>query len=228
MTHAACMARLLQTWSVPSEVFQPLRYLLEDFSATARFAEPMRSKVELVKLAVLLGWIAVGPWESWDTVEFASPAVFKRLRIADSSDILQQLRNAMSSLAIGSDAPAFPKAGGPNQAKNPKAREIRYHILSTEAFDALAALFEGMNLSIGAGPDSSEVMETTVLVNCLAASPAQMVSYAASAGGGKSILLCCGPPSGKLDPKGRIVRLPASYAALRVACEEAAIEQIIP
>lgn len=228
MTHAACMARLLQSWSVPSEVFQPLRYLLEDFSATARFAEPMRSKVELVKLAVLLGWIAVGPWESWDTVEFASPAVFKRLRVADPSDVLQQVRSAMSSLAIGSDAPAFPKAGGPNQAKNPKTREIRYHTLSTDAFDVLAALFEGMNLTIRTGPDSNEAMETTVVVNCLAASPAQVAAYGASAGNGKLILLCCGNPSAKLDAKDRVVRLPASYAALRAACEEAAIEHTVP
>ena len=70
--------------------FNRFAICLKTFSATARFAEPDVFEVELVKLAVLLGWIAVGPWESWDTVELHPRPCSSDFGIADSSEILRQ------------------------------------------------------------------------------------------------------------------------------------------
>ena len=69
-THTDVMAQLLADWRLAPEVFIPLKFSLDDYSSIARLLEPMRTKAELVKVAILLGRLAVGRWESWDFVRF--------------------------------------------------------------------------------------------------------------------------------------------------------------
>lgn len=220
LNHAACMARLLQTWSLPPDIYQPLRYLLDDFNATARFAEPMRSKVELIKLAVLLGWLAVGPWEPWDTVELAPHTVFQRLRIADPQGILSRIRDGMSSLTPGTPSSPSETEAAPEQSTVVAKAEVRYRALSSEPFDLFAELLSGMNMTIGAPPPDAPA-DAAEIINCMAASPAQITAYCRSEGRSNSVFIGSARQLDQYRSKRQIVRIPTSWAAVRSACWEA-------
>lgn len=223
VNHAAAMARILQTWSVPANVYQPLRHTLDDFNAATQHAEPLRSKIELVKLAVLLGWIAVGPWESWDRVELPSEKVFERLRIADPGGILHQVRDGMKSL-IGHTATFTTPNGEVNEpSRSNTARAVRYRKLSDEPNDLLAQMFEGMGLAISTAAETTGSAGNAILVNCFGASPAQVAVHRSSENRQESILLVDGRQGDQHSSSARVVQLPTCYAAFRTACEQATV-----
>lgn len=74
-SHAEVMCQLLVSWNVPAELCQPLRHILDDDSQIAQLTEPLRTRVQLVKLAIVLRQIAVGKWRDWDWLELPSEAV---------------------------------------------------------------------------------------------------------------------------------------------------------
>ncbi|HEX3997940.1 MAG TPA: HDOD domain-containing protein [Pirellulales bacterium] len=221
MSHAAGMARLLQAWSVPPEIYQPLRYLLDDFDATAQFAEPLRSKVELVKIAVLLGWLAAGPWESWDLVDLGPHAVFQRLRIADPKGILDQIRDSLSSLAVGTNSSPLPDESPPEQKTDSTKRELRYRTLFSQPYDLFSELIIGMNMTIVGAPVLDRPADKMEIVNCMAASPVQIAAFRRSERSSNSILVGSARQLGQHRSKMQVIRMPISWAAVRSACEQA-------
>lgn len=221
--HAVAMSQILQSWSVPFEIHQPLRFLLDDFSALARISEPTRSKVELVKLAVFLGWIAVGAWESWDLVEIVPASVFNRLRINDPAAILRAIREGMNSIAASSAAPPPANVDGAEPLIASVVREIRYRTLSPQPYDPYAELLDGMDLKISPPPNANPAAGAAMLVNCLDASAAQIAELRGSESGRAAILLGSGREFGEQDATNPAVRLPTSYANLRSACEQAIV-----
>ncbi|MEX0820471.1 MAG: HDOD domain-containing protein, partial [Pirellulaceae bacterium] len=68
-SHSETMVRLLEVWNFPSEICEPLKHVLIPFSGVCRLDEPLRKKVALLKLGVLVGRLAVGRWEPWDVVD---------------------------------------------------------------------------------------------------------------------------------------------------------------
>jgi hypothetical protein len=76
----------------------------------------MRTKAELVKLAILLGRIAVGRWQNWDLVKFPPAALLDRLRIREVEQIVRQTRSDVSRLA------QFHPGGKPIKKKAPPPR----------------------------------------------------------------------------------------------------------
>ncbi len=78
--HADVAARLLSMWKVPASVCQPLKHLADSYYQLEQVQEPLRTKTELVKIAVLLGNLAVGGWEPWQLVEIPPVPVLARSR----------------------------------------------------------------------------------------------------------------------------------------------------
>ena len=93
------MAQLLADWRIAPEVFMPVKFSLDDYAFVSRLLEPMRTKAELVKVAILLGRIAVGRWESWDLVQFPPASVLDRLRVHEVEQLVQQTRSDVMQLA---------------------------------------------------------------------------------------------------------------------------------
>jgi hypothetical protein len=147
--------------------------------------------------------------------------VFKRLRITDPAKVLREIREGMTSLAANgaSAAPPDQEASKPATASH---REIRYLTLSSESYDPLADLLEGMNLSAHAAPGKTASGGGTVLVNCLEATAAQVLAYSAGACSEDAMLLGSVKQFGQHVAK-QIVRLPNSYSNLRAACEQAIV-----
>ena len=98
-THADVMAELLADWRIAPEVFMPVKFSMDDYSCVARLLEPMRTKAELVKVAIFLGRLAVGRWESWDYVQFPPMSVLDRLGVREVEQLIRQTRSDVSRLA---------------------------------------------------------------------------------------------------------------------------------
>ena len=103
--HARVMSRLLGIWNIPQEVYQPLKYVLDDYSSLCRLPDPERAQVELVKLAVLVGRTAAGAWEPWDQVEFPQDLILQRLRIYTLAEIIEQTRADLKDVVNHSAKP---------------------------------------------------------------------------------------------------------------------------
>ena len=164
-SHTQVLAHLLATWRIPPNVFVPLKFLLEDFSALARLSEPARTKVELVKLAVLLGRLAVGRWESWDLVQVPSPRGLKRLRISDISRIIHETRTDLSKLvAFRADGQAANRAIVPS----PPKRTVAYCNVLGSGDDCVMELLPSMGLQakLYTAEELRNLKEPSI-VNCL-------------------------------------------------------------
>jgi HD-like signal output (HDOD) protein len=98
-SHADVMAQLLADWRIAPEVFIPVKFSSDEYSSLARLLEPMRTKAELVKVAIILGRLAVGRWECWDRVQFPPASVLDRLGVREVEQLIRQTRSDVSRLA---------------------------------------------------------------------------------------------------------------------------------
>lgn len=99
LTHADVMAELLANWRIAPEVFLPVKFSMDDYSVVKRLLEPMRTKAELVKVAIFLGRIAVGRWESWDEVQIPPKYVLDRIGVHDVEKLVELTREDVARLA---------------------------------------------------------------------------------------------------------------------------------
>ena len=164
-THADVMAELLADWRLAPEVFIPLKFSLDEYAAVARLLEPMRTKAELVKVAIVLGRLAVGRWESWDFVRFPPPAVLERLRVPDVGELIRQTRSDVSRLA---DFHPGGKAVKKKTPPPPEQHGVAYCNFSNQGPDLVKEFLP----SLGLAPqsfDSSDLrlFEEPLVANCL-------------------------------------------------------------
>ncbi len=113
--HTEIMAQLLALWRVPADVYLPLKFSLDDYPALARLSEPLRTRAELVKLAIVIGRLAVGRWEDSDLVQLPPPRLLKRLRVGNIQQVIRDTRADLAKLAgfhLGG-SPATKAAGPP-------------------------------------------------------------------------------------------------------------------
>lgn len=97
--HCEVAADLLSTWNIPAEVHLPLKYVFEDFRVLSRLPEPTRTKVELVKLAILIGRTAIGSWETWEWLDLPPGELLEKLRLTSLAEIIAQTREDVDVLA---------------------------------------------------------------------------------------------------------------------------------
>jgi HD-like signal output (HDOD) protein/DNA-binding response OmpR family regulator len=142
-SHTMIMAQLLASWRIAPDVFVPLKFALDDFSALSRFAEPTRTRTELVKVAIMLGRLALDRWENWDLVQFPTSRVLKRLRIRDVGKIVQQTRSDLSKLA---DFHPGGVATNQQTTKSSVERAVAYCNPSENEVDLLIELLPSMGL----------------------------------------------------------------------------------
>jgi hypothetical protein len=143
ITQSQLLAHLFGAWGLPPDVITPLKFSGEGFESLARLSEPDRSRAELVKVATLLGQLALTRWHSWDVVELPDSAVLKRLGITDVRRTLRQARASVAKLASfhpgrsGNDERAM--SGG-------KPREIGYCNACRDEPDLLAEFLPSVGL----------------------------------------------------------------------------------
>jgi len=170
-THTDVMAQLLADWKIAPEVFVPLKFSLDDYSALVRLLEPMRTKALLVKVAIFLGRLAIGRWESWDFVRFPPDSVLERLRIHDVGALVEQIRVDVARLA------EFHPSGQAGQKKTIRKIEehpVAYRACSAHPADLVKEFLPAVGLVPQLPPAGAALpAEEPLVANCLGADPAQ-------------------------------------------------------
>ena len=132
---ARVLSRLMSDWSIPLEIGAPLRFLADGYVSLSRLPDSLRTKVELLKVAVLAGRLAVGSWEPWDQVDFPAETVLQRLRIRSLGRIIEQTRQDAEQIANYGRS-------GESPSSRPRGAEaacepVPYRDLSGGSFDRL-------------------------------------------------------------------------------------------
>ncbi len=212
MSHAATLAQLLSAWRIPPDVALPLRHAADDFAALARLAEPLRTKAELMKVAVVLGRLAVDQWETWDTVELPSTNVLQRLRIANVEQLVANIRADLVKLA--GFCPGSP-GDAKEQREAPPRQSVAYCNFTPGQNDLLADLLPSMGFQ-PAPIDLEELRHYggNVLVNGLDSAATR---FAAHRGAGDALVVTMRDRADVFAKYGRTAVLPCSFGSLRDA-----------
>jgi HD-like signal output (HDOD) protein/AmiR/NasT family two-component response regulator len=164
-SHADVMAQLLANWKLAPEVFLPLKFSLDSYASISRLLEPMRTKAELVKVAILLGRLAVGHWENWDSVEFPPPSVLDRLKCHEVGPLVTQTR---ADVALLAEFRAGGKPSGRKTVRLTSKTPIAYSNCSGHDADFLREFLSALDLDpqttslFGPRPEGQPI-----LANCL-------------------------------------------------------------
>ncbi len=216
--HAEVMCGLLAAWNIPADVYQPLKYVLNDYPSLASLSEPMRTKVELVKLAILLGEIAVGSWEAWDLIELPPQRVLVRLGIDDIGAIIEETEAQLPGVAD------FRSDSRSSSAKDSPSRQLTYCNLSEVPFDFLAEIVPSMGITLNpVAFKFGKLRGGNVLVNRTGAEAEHSTARIfANAKCDRVVFVRDVDKLNKAGSLGTNITVPCSYAALRSACWEAA------
>lgn len=224
ITHGQVLSRLLKVWNIPEAVYQPLEYIADPYRSLAGLAEPLRTRVELLKLAVLVGWMAVGDWECWDTVEFPDASILQRLDIGSLSETISETKSDCRQIINFRPQQAAFKPGACDPAKSTRRfSQLAYCNLSPEPFDFLAEIVSSMGIALNACEPEAASPPENVLINCLGTAPDRLAAWEDRPGTDGTVLLITDDSHREACPRlGHTISLPASYGRLRSACEDIA------
>lgn len=205
-SHTDVMAQLLADWRLAPEVFLPLKFSMDSYASIARLLEPMRTKAELVKVAILLGRLAIGHWESWDCVQFPPARVLDRLRFHEVGPLIAQTRADVALLA------EFRAGGNPSGRKTVRISSktaVAYSNCSGQDADLVREFLPALDLD----PQTASLFGpraegTRLIANCLGTDAAQ---FAAGTFSAETLALVDQAKSGGFEQLGPTVAVPNSF-----------------
>jgi DNA-binding response OmpR family regulator len=223
VSHSAALAQLLAVWRIPTELCLPLTYAAGEFSAIARTVDPLRSKAELLKLAILVGHIAVGEWEPWDTVELPPATVLERLKTPIVDDLLSRIRVDIAKLA--NFHPGRAVSSNPVGAPQP-SRNVAYCNLASAASDLLAELLPSLGYRLQhVRIEELRDLEAPAIINGID-SPA--TRFAAHYGRNPAIVVTTPERAAAFGKFAATISVPCSFASLRSALAGTVGEAVAP
>jgi HD-like signal output (HDOD) protein/DNA-binding NarL/FixJ family response regulator len=223
LTNGQVLGRLLAAWNIPEEIYKPLNYLSNNYSAMAKVAEPLRTKVELLKLSILAGSIAIGEWESWDRLEFPLAPVLRRLGVDSLSKIIRDARTESEDIfGFRLQAPEPKGESGDAQSRKPPRRQLTYCNLSPEPFDFVGEIVASMGIELKVCEPDAIKPDDKILVNCIWNPPHRLAARVSPRSSSGAMLIVTDEHSAAYNRLGRTISLPTGYGALRTACEEIA------
>ncbi|WP_417737689.1 response regulator [Rosistilla oblonga] len=220
--HAEALLRLQTVWNFPSEICKPMSRILDSYSELSQQPEPLRRRVELVKLSVFVGKLAMSSWHSWDLVEIPPASVLERLRI-DAIDRVIEDTNSDTQTIV--DTTPNSTTASKRPARRPGSMPtIHYLNRSPAPFDFVARLIDGMDFRIQPADASKIPMAATIVVNCLGLSKAhtQQELRRFLETDMVAIVDCDGADDLEVDCQ--ILQLPASYGAIRSVLFKASVK----
>lgn len=220
-SHTAALGRLLEQWKIPGHVWAPLGYVGDSFHSVARLEEPLRSRVELVKLGIFAGNIAVGRWMPWDEIAPPPAQILARHKLANLLPIIEQTQD---DLRFFNDTPPVSqsKYADSQLTRDQTAARVQYSNLAGASSDWMPALLASLGVATVPHAVRRDASERHVVINCLDARPATL----ASAGrqewiqSAKPLFLVAREGSRPLGDHGVVLPLPASAAGLQEQCRQ--------
>lgn len=219
-THTEVMAHLLATWRIAANVFLPLKFSLDDYSALARLSEPTRTRAELVKVAIVLGRLAVGRWEAWDVVQLPPARVLKRLRVSDIGQIVRQTRYELNQLAEFRPG----RTAKSKKTKPPvEVRRVAYCNVSQDKDDSFAELLPSLGFEPQQWPvDGLQEVVQPCIINCLATPAAR---FAARGGSGNTVIVSDEDDRDVYSCLAPTIALPNSFVRMRDFLQKELLKQ---
>lgn len=86
------LSRLVSRWGLSDQIWRPLRHAGESFEKISQLEDPLRTKVELLKLSILLAESAVGRWLYWENVPSVPEHVLHKYELHFPSTIIESTR----------------------------------------------------------------------------------------------------------------------------------------
>jgi len=217
--HTDVMARLLAMWKVAPTVYQPLKHLADSYYQLEQVNEPLRSKAELVKIAVLIGQLAVGSWEPWRLVEVPPVSVLARLDLVGLEEILSQTR-ADLQVAITSQRSGAAKRPSPTTNRRAKpAHQIAYLRIGSTRFDFVQEIIRSMGIDLVECTAEDLEIHDSVVIACLGVSASRLSEYVPeSSAGQRRLMVTDAHRSAEYASVGTPLALPASCEIIRSTC----------
>jgi len=220
VSHGEIMATLLRRWEIPSSVCEPLPYVTRGYATLSALREPLRTKAELLKLAILIGRLAIQKWEPWDTVDFPPEPTLNRLGIKSLPHLIEETKG--DSAAIIQFTPQASRAKGdtekPNEPGEP-FHELAYCNLCPETFDFLASLLSSTGIKLRSCDSDTLESANSVLINCTRAPSFRLASLVnPRVNNGKRVIVTDAENPAPFAPYGRVLQTPMSFGSLRSAC----------
>jgi HD-like signal output (HDOD) protein len=215
VSHSGALAQLLTSWRIPSDVALPLRYAADDFVTLAKLSDPLRLKTELIKVALIVGRLALSHWETWDTVDLPTNHVLTRINVPQIDRIVTAVRGDVAKLAAFSPG----RADAPPERTEPVfVRPIPYCNLEEGATDLFAEILPSMGVCASPVEVAELRMhEGATVINGLD-SPA--TRFAAYRGAGPSLAVTMRDKTSAYSKFAPTIALPCSYGRLREAILE--------
>jgi DNA-binding response OmpR family regulator len=203
------IAGMLARWNLSPRLTQPLKHAGQPYRELTTLTEPLRSKVELLRLAELLGIMTTGVIEPWDEIEFPLPETLARLRPDDLTEIVESARMDLDQLA------------GP-QAARPLITYVRYRNVDAQSHDLLALLLHALDTKLIRVSREEACAPQPVLVNCLDVSEEHLLWFLDDAiPDSRRVLVCSTPLPAHAESWGPVIQLPCSFGLLSEAIQVA-------
>lgn len=219
--HFESMCELLTEWEIPDTMSRPLRHVSKDFLSLSTLPEPVRTRVELVKLAILIGDISVGNWQTWDAIEIPDGQLLDRLKIDSVSAVLIQTREQLQGI-LGFNALVNGKPA-PDGCVMPPTKPVTYVNASEGRFDFLAEILPAMGINLKQVELKDHKLRGSVLINRIGVTPQKSISkYFADFD--KAVFIRDSENIKRAGRLGTSIAVPCSFAVLQKNCREACIQ----
>lgn len=225
MSHTDIMARLLAMWKTPAAACLPLKHLAESYYQLERLSEPLRSKTELVKIAVLVGKLAAGDWEPWRAVDVPPAPVLARLNVTQLAETvcetkaelestlnMQRMRNSGRGLSLSSNA----------------SRSIAYFRMGSTQYDFLSEIIRSMGIEVIPCGREEAISHETIVVSAIGVSAERIMrTLSEFPRWQRRLLLVDAHWASELKSLQSVVAIPCSFSVLRQACVAATSDGIV-
>jgi hypothetical protein len=172
----------------------------------------MRTKAELVKVAIFLGRLAVGRWESWDLVRIPPTCVLERLKIHNVEDLIGQTRHDVSRLV------EFHPGGSTGKKKvapPPQPHSVAYCNFAHHGPDVLKEFLPSLDIAAQLYDYSDlRLFEEPLVANCLGVDLAHFVAHRTN---NVSVIVCDTAKCDQFAQYAPTVGLPNSFSRVRAA-----------
>lgn len=177
----AALGRVLRQWQLPIETWGPLVHLGQCYAAIERLDEPLRSRVELIKLAIWIGENAVGQWLPWDHIEPPPMSLIQRHQLPDPGSLIARGRVDVSQvledsrlLAQHRDSSGVDHRWGATSAAQPQIALIDLRASQTSW---MAMLMMTLGFDVQHSDPSSAAGAPALLVNGLDVEPSEIAKH---------------------------------------------------
>ncbi len=214
------MAMLLEMWRLPAAVTEPLKHIDSTYLEVGALSEGLRTKVELLKVAILIARIAVGRWETWDKIEIPPAPTMRRLGLVSAADVIENTRVEVAQ-TIASHSPRTARSYAAGKSRNPADphRRLSYSNLSPEPFDFVASLLPALGIELIHGDADESDSNLGEVVNCLWTPAYRLAARPHPRSDTRTLILCDAEASETHRRFGSMITFPASYGSLAAACD---------